>query len=65
VRWKLGDRVRVLVTDHYYWDRPIADFSSADDDPLAMRVLSGELNMGKSSLTFESDFTMPVMPKIE
>jgi GTPase SAR1 family protein len=65
IRWKLGDRVRIVVTDNYYWDRRIAEISSEDNDPLAMRLLSGEVNSGKNSLTFESDFAVPVMPKIE
>ncbi|HEY7309142.1 MAG TPA: GTPase domain-containing protein, partial [Gemmataceae bacterium] len=65
VRWKLGDRVRIVVTDNYYWDRRVADVSSDENDPLALRMLSGEVNAGTSSLTFESDFTMPAMPKIE
>jgi hypothetical protein len=65
VRWKLGDTVRVWVTDNYYWNRHVADFASADGDPLAMRMLSGEVRAGNNMLTFESDFRMPVMPKIE
>ena len=65
VRWKLGDSVRIVVTDNYYWDRRVAEISSEENDPLAMRLLSGEVNAGKNSLMFESDFTMPVMPKIE
>jgi hypothetical protein len=63
VRWKLGDSVRIIVTDNYYWYRRVADISA--DDPLAMQLLSGEVNAGKNSLTFESDFTLPAMPKIE
>ncbi|HEY7155720.1 MAG TPA: hypothetical protein VH575_17285 [Gemmataceae bacterium] len=65
VRWKLGDSVRIVVTDHYFWDRRVADISSEGNDPLAMRLLSGEVNSGKNSLTFESDFTVPALPKIE
>jgi GTPase SAR1 family protein len=65
VRWKLGDTVRIRVTDNYYWSRHVADFASADGDPLAMRMLSGEVHSGNNMLTFESDFRMPVMPKIE
>jgi hypothetical protein len=65
VRWKLGDTVRIYVTDNYYWRRKVAEIGSDDYDPLAMRMLSGEVNSGSHSLTFESDFTMPVMPRIE
>ncbi|HZY85447.1 MAG TPA: hypothetical protein VFE78_11495, partial [Gemmataceae bacterium] len=65
VRWKLGDSVRILVTDNYYWGRQVADIASADGDPLAMRMLSGEVHSGNNMLTFESDFRVPAMPKIE
>jgi hypothetical protein len=65
IRWKLGDSVRIIVTDNYYWDRRVVDISSDENDLLAMRLLSGEVNSGRNSLMFASDFTMPVMPKIE
>jgi len=44
-------------------DRPFTVY--ADGDPLAMRMLSGEVHAGNNMLTFESDFRMPAMPKIE
>ncbi len=65
VRWKLGDSVRIIVTDNYYWDRRVVEIASDENDQTAMRLLSGEVNSGKNSLTFASDFTMPMMPKIE
>jgi hypothetical protein len=65
IRWKLGDSVRILVTDDYYWERRLLDISSDENDPLAMLLLSGEVNVGRNSLTFASDFTMPTMPTIE
>jgi hypothetical protein len=65
IRWKLGDSVRILVTDNYYWDRRLLDIVSDENDPLAVTLLCGEVAVGTSSLTFESDFTMPVMPTIE
>ncbi len=65
VRWKLGDRVRILVTDNYYWYRAVADISSDENDSLGILLLSTEVSAGKNSLTFESDFTLPAMPKIE
>lgn len=65
VRWKLGDSVRILVRDNYYWQRPLLDISAEENDPLAMLLLSGEVNVGRNSLTFASDFTMPQMPAIE
>ncbi len=65
IRWKLGDSVRIIATDHYYWNRCAADLTSEQSDLLAMRWLSGEVTLGTNTVTFESDFTMPVMPKIE
>jgi hypothetical protein len=65
IRWKLGDPVRIRVTDHDYWDRVMVDILSGDGDPLAMQLLSGDAWCGKNRVTFESDFTMPNLPKIE
>jgi GTPase SAR1 family protein len=65
IRWKLGDSVRIKVTDNYYWKRKILDVSSDEKDPLAMKMLSGTVNSGKNSLVFESDFNMPVLPPLE
>jgi hypothetical protein len=65
IRWKLGDSVRIRVTDKYYWDRPVGDVWSEDDDPLGIRMLSGEIPVGTNTLTFESGFRMPVLPPIE
>jgi hypothetical protein len=65
IRWKLGDSVRILVTDHYYWNRQVVEVVSPEGDPLAMRLLSGEANSGGNCLTFESDFRLPQMPRIE
>jgi hypothetical protein len=64
VRWKAGDSVRILVTDNYYWRRRVADVSF-DDDPLALRKLTGEVEVTYGSLTFSSDFAVPVLPKVE
>src|SRR5690606_3290946 len=41
IRWKLGDPVKIRVRDNYYWYRHIAEFSSEEGDPLAMRLLNG------------------------
>jgi hypothetical protein len=65
VRWKMGDAVKIKVTDHYYWKRTIVEIKSDPGDPLAMRLLSGEARSGKHTLTFESDFELPVLPRIE
>jgi len=65
VRWKLGDKVIVRVTDHDWKDRVVVEIASADGDPLGMRLLSGEMNSGPNRVTFESDFAMPALPRIE
>ncbi|HEV3079276.1 MAG TPA: hypothetical protein VGY66_05830 [Gemmataceae bacterium] len=65
IRWKLGDQVRIRVTDHDYSDRVVVDISSADDDPLALGILAGDTWCGKSYVTFESDFAWPNLPGIE
>ncbi len=65
VRWKLGDRVRVRVIDHDFFNRVVVDITSADDDLLAMRMLSGKLEAGEHTLWFSSDFNMPRLPRIE
>ena len=65
IRWKRGDSVRIRVVDHYYWRRTIVEFHSDDGDPLAMRLLSGETRRGKHSITFVSNFDMPVLPRLE
>ncbi len=65
VRWKLGDSVRIIVTDHYYWERTVCDIVSDGNDPFALRLLSGEVCCGKHRLVFASNFNLPVLPKIE
>ena len=63
VRWKLGDSVRVIVTDNYFWKRKVADVTF--DDDLAIRKLMGEVEVTHGSVTFSCDFTMPSLPKVE
>jgi hypothetical protein len=65
VRWKLGDPIRIIVTDHDYWDRTIIDVSSSEGDPLALGLLNEEISVGASRLVFTTDFTMPALPTIE
>jgi hypothetical protein len=64
VRWKLGDPVRILVSDHTWKDRVVVEIASGDD-PLALRLLSGEAASGPNRVTFESEFVMPKLPAIE
>jgi GTPase SAR1 family protein len=63
VRWKLGDSVRVIVTDNYFWKRKVAD--ETFEDELAIRKLTGEVEVTYGTLTFSCDFSMPSMPKVE
>jgi hypothetical protein len=65
VRWKLGDPVRVRVTEHCWSPRVVAEFASEEGDPLALKMLTGPVWSGPNSLTFESDFALPTLPKIE
>ncbi len=65
IRWRMGDPVRIRVTDHDYWRRVVLDIASAEGEPFAIRLVSGEAWSGKNSLTFESDFSMPTVPTIE
>jgi hypothetical protein len=64
VRWKLGDPVRIVVTDNNYWGKVVADVSF-DGDPLALRMLTGDVQTPKGRLTFGSDFALPQLPVIE
>jgi hypothetical protein len=65
IRWKRGDAVRIRVYDHDYWKRKVIEIASDNDDPLAIRLLSGETWSGPNHLTFESDFALPTVPRIE
>jgi hypothetical protein len=65
IRWKLGDPLVIRVIDNDWRKRVVAEVSSADGDPLAIRMLTGEVWSGNNRVTFESDFSMPVLPKIE
>jgi hypothetical protein len=63
IRWKLGEPVHIWVTEHSWKDRVVMDVESGD--PLAIRLLTGEVNSGPNRIAFESDFAMPALPKIE
>jgi hypothetical protein len=64
IRWKIGDPVRIRVYDHDYWKHLVV-YVSSDDDPLAINLLSDIVDTGKNALTFESDYRMPKLPRIE
>jgi hypothetical protein len=63
IRWKNGDTVRVIVTDHYFWKRTIADLRF--DGPTAMQQLSDLVDFKNGSVRFESDFKMPTLPRAD
>lgn len=65
LNWKLGDPICVRITDHDWKDRTMLEIFSENGDPLAIKLVSGEVWAGKSWLRFESDFTLPVLPAIE
>lgn len=64
IQWKLGDKVTIRVTDHYFWNRSIGQIDSGDD-PVGIALLAGSAANGKTTLTFESDFALPKMPQPE
>jgi hypothetical protein len=53
------------VTDHDWKKRVVLEYRSEDGDPLAIRLLSGESWLGRNGITFESDFALPRLPRIE
>jgi hypothetical protein len=63
IRWKLGDPIRIRVHDHDYWKRQVLEVAS--EGPLALNLLSGEVHSGGSTLTFESDFSVPTLPPVD
>ncbi len=63
VRWQAGDSVRIIITDNYYWKRTVCDWTY--DDILAMKHLSGEVEVRYGTLTFASDFAMPTLPRAD
>lgn len=69
IRWKPGDKVRVVVRDNDYktvgLGRIVFDQESGNDDQLSMRLLSGKVEYDAHAVWFESDFNMPVLPKVD
>jgi hypothetical protein len=65
IRWKLGDPVVIRIIDNDWRTRVVLEHSSADDDALALRLLTGDVWIGGNRVSFESDFAMPILPLIE
>jgi hypothetical protein len=65
IRWKIGDSIHIVVTDHDWKDRTVLYLATEPDDLVSIRWLCGETWSGKNHLVFESDFTMPSLSGIE
>lgn len=65
VRWKLGDSVRILATDHDWKDRVIFDVASDENDPYALRLLNGGIYHGENTIWLECNFAVPELPAVE
>lgn len=68
VRWKSGDPVTIKIIDYDWSDSVVYVFTTRKGDPLAIRNLSGTIKAtkgGRTTLTFASDFKMPVLTKPE
>ncbi len=64
--WKLGDPITIRVVDYDWSASELAVFHSRQGDPLAMSLLAGTIkfaNGGKTSLTFSSDFSVPILTR--
>lgn len=68
IQWKYGDPVVVRILDTDWSDSGVFRLTSPKDDPLAMRLLSGEVKPakgGRTRLVFSSDFQIPTLPRPE
>ena len=65
IRWRLGDPIRIIVTEHSWRKHPVLGITSLEGDRLAIQMLSGETWGGAHRLTFESDFVMPTLPAVD
>ncbi len=66
IRWKYKDPISIKILDNDWSESGVFTFNSAPGDPLAMRMLSGEVRPsrgGKTLLVFSSDFAMPALTK--
>jgi GTPase SAR1 family protein len=68
ITWKYGDPVVIRILDMDWSNTGVFRLTSAQGDPLAMRMLSGEVKPakgGRTRLVFASDFQIPRLPKPE
>jgi GTPase SAR1 family protein len=68
ITWKYGDPVVIRILDMDWSDSGVFRLTGAKGDPLAMRLLSGEVKPakgGRTKLVFASDFRIPPLPRPE
>lgn len=65
VRWKLGEAVVIRVTEHSWRNTVVFEAKSDGDDPLALRLLAGQIFAGNNYVNFGTDFSIPTLPEIE
>mgnify|MGYP007059415717 CR=1 FL=1 len=65
IRWKMGDKVRIIAIDYDYWNIKTLDHSSREGDVLSMCLLSGRTHANGHTLYFSSDFWVPKMPVLD
>jgi outer membrane protein assembly factor BamD (BamD/ComL family)/GTPase SAR1 family protein len=68
ISWKLGDPVTIKIIDRDWSETTVFTLKSPKGDPLAIRLLSGEVHPaggGETTLVFASDFQTPKLTKPE
>jgi hypothetical protein len=68
VTWKLNDPITIRVIDYDWSATAVYVLHSRQDDPLAIRLLSGTIKPakgGRTTLVFASDFIMPTLSRPE
>lgn len=68
VRWKYGEKISIRIIDNDWSASSVFTFNTAQDDSLAMKMLSGTVRPskgGKTMLVFSSDFAVPELSRPE
>ena len=66
IRWKLGDPITVRLIDNDWSASDVYVLHSPQGDPIAIRLLSGQIKPskgGKTTIVFSSDFKIPKLTK--
>jgi hypothetical protein len=61
IKWKPGDSIRVIVTDHYSSTRTVSDVTF--DGQSAIIELNDSTDVEKGTLNFDTDFPFPKLPR--